>query len=99
MKTVPEILTEAAKTYAERNKVYGDNYKHFGSAMAAMFPNGLTVKSADDWNRLGILVQIVSKVTRYANSFENGHIDSAHDACVYSAMLEELTREHSADRS
>ena len=99
-KTVPEILIDAAQTYEERNKVYGDTYKNFGGAMAAAFPNGLVVKTADDWNRIGLLVQIMGKITRYAAQFENGgHIDSAHDACVYSAMLEELTREHTAERS
>lgn len=93
MKTVPQILTDAAKTFAERNAVYGDNYKNFGWAMHAMFPDGLTIDNVESWNRLGILVQVVSKVTRYAAAFENGgHQDSAHDACVYSAMLEELTK-------
>lgn len=99
-KSVPEILIEAAATYEERNKVYGDTYKNFGSAMAAAFPNGLVVKTADDWNRVGLMVQIMGKVTRYAAQFENGgHLDSAHDACVYSAMLEELTREYPSDRN
>jgi hypothetical protein len=96
-KSVPTILTEAAKTYEERNKIYGDTYKNFGGAMAAAFPNGLVVKTADDWNRIGLLVQIMGKVTRYAAQFENGgHLDSAHDACVYAAMLEELTVEYSS---
>jgi hypothetical protein len=92
-KTVPELLREGAKTYEERNAIYGDNYKHWGHAMAAMFPNGLTLKTADEWNRFGVFVQIASKLTRYAESMtRGGHIDSAHDMCVYSAMLEELTR-------
>jgi hypothetical protein len=39
----------------------------------------------------------MGKVTRYAAQFENGgHLDSAHDACVYAAMLEELTVEYSS---
>lgn len=90
---VPSILQTAAKTFEERNKVYGDNYKHFGHVMAAAFPGGLAVESAEDWNRLGLLVQCVSKLTRYAASFDKGgHKDSAHDLCVYAAMLEELTK-------
>ncbi|HEY6020842.1 MAG TPA: hypothetical protein VIY48_13370, partial [Candidatus Paceibacterota bacterium] len=92
-KTAPAILEEAAATYRERNKLYGDNYKHFGEAMSALFPNGLTIATVDEWNRLGIFVQLVSKAGRYANNFNiGGHVDSAHDACVYAAMLEELTR-------
>lgn len=99
MNSVPEILVQAAQTYDERNRIYGDNYKQFGHSMSAIFPKGLTINSPEDWNKLGIFIQVMSKITRYANSFENGHIDSAHDACVYSAMLEELTREYSADRN
>jgi hypothetical protein len=93
MKKVSDILQEAATTFAQRNAIYGDNYKNFGHVMHSMFPDGFKVNSPDDWNRLGIFVQIVSKVTRYAAAFDNGgHQDSAHDACVYSAMLEELTK-------
>lgn len=90
--TVPELLRAAAQTYDERSRVYGDNYKHFGAVMAGCFPNGLVIASEDDWCRLGILVQIASKLTRYAQSFADGHVDSAHDTIVYAAMLEELTR-------
>lgn len=91
-KTVPELLLGAAQTYDERNRVYGDNYKNFGNVMSGMFPAGITIKSADDWNRLGLLVQASSKLTRYASQFvEGGHKDSAHDLINYAAMLEELT--------
>ena len=39
----------------------------------------------------GILTQIVSKLTRYAENFsEGGHKDSVIDACTYCAMLMEL---------
>lgn len=90
--SVPERLRAAANTYEERNKLYGDNYKNFGKVMEAMFPNGLVLAGANDWNRFGIFVQMVSKMTRYAiNLSKGGHKDSAHDLAVYSAMLEELT--------
>lgn len=90
---VPLILEKAAATYRQRNKLYGDNYKHFGEVMKGLFPNGLTINSVGDWNRLGIIVMVVSKLGRYTNIFSKGHKDSAHDAAVYSAMLEELTGE------
>ena len=91
MKTVPEMLREAAATYEERNKLYGDNYLNFGVAMKGMFPRALTLDSVEDWNRIGVLVQVVSKVTRYAQSFEKGgHDDSLLDVAVYSQMLREL---------
>jgi len=91
--TPPSILREAANTFAKRNELYGDNYKRFGSIMEALFPAGLpTEMGASDWNRLGLIVQCVSKLTRYTENFNcGGHSDSAHDLCVYAAMLQELT--------
>jgi hypothetical protein len=95
--TVPEILRECAATYEERNKLYGDNYKKFGHVMKAIFPKGLWAYTPEEFNRLGIFVQCVSKLTRYAESLEKGgHKDSAHDLSVYAAMLEELTDDNPA---
>ena len=84
-----EILQKGAATYAARNAAYGDNYKRFGYTMESMFPMGLKVRTAEDWNRLGVFVQIVSKLTRFANA-DMQHSDSVHDLMVYAAMMEEL---------
>jgi hypothetical protein len=90
-KYVPTLLREAASTYEQRNKVYGDNYKKFGVVMSALFPEGLVVNSVDDWNRLGTLVQKVSKLTRYIENYsKGGHPDSLLDDIVYTSMLSEL---------
>lgn len=90
--TVPELLLEAAQTFDERNRVYGDTYKNIGTVLHGMFPGGLTVHSIDDWNRLSLLVMASGKLSRYAAQFDNGgHKDSAHDLINYAAMLEELT--------
>lgn len=92
--TVPEMLTKAARLYEQRNIIYGDNYKRFGPIMALLFPNGIELKSQDDFNRFGIFVQIVAKVTRYAEMFtRGGHSDSLDDNAVYSMMLQELDHE------
>jgi len=91
MRTVPELLRAAAEIYEERNKLYGDNYKRFGKVMEVLFPNGLTLKTTDDFNRFGVFVQIVSKQTRYAEMFSRGgHPDSLDDTSVYAMMLREL---------
>lgn len=89
MKSAPEILETAAETYRERNKVYGDNFLRVSVALEAMFPQGLTVKTADDWTRLHLFLLSLMKVSRYAVNFQKGgHKDSIHDAMVYCAMLE-----------
>lgn len=89
-----EILKEAAKTYEERNAVYGDNYKRVGQVMQGHFPDGLVINTADDWNRLHIFLLSVVKQTRYVTNWNvGGHADSVRDATVYSAMLEEIDSE------
>lgn len=94
MTKVPTMLRGAAALYEERNKLYGDNYKRFGTAMAAMFPDGLIIKTAEDWNRLGIYVQVAAKFTRYANMWSSGHKDTVDDIAVYAMMLQELDDEY-----
>ena len=91
MKKVPEMLRDAANIYEERNKLYGDNYKRFGYIMKELFPQGLELKGPDDFNRYGVFVQVVSKITRYAENFSRGgHADSLDDMAVYAMMLQEL---------
>lgn len=90
----PAFLRDAAKIYEERNKLYGDNYKQFGKWANELFPNGLVVSGEEEWNRLGIFVQIMSKLSRYAQNFNRGgHEDSLDDMAVYAMMLKELDRE------
>lgn len=91
MKRAPDIMEEGAQTYRERNAIYGDNYVTFGSMMVALFPQGLTLSSVEDWNRMGIFFHMADKMTRYTAQWENGgHADSVHDLMVYSAMLGEI---------
>lgn len=90
-KTVPEMLMEAAEVYKQRQAIYGYNYLQFGHVMMALFPNGINIEDIDTWNRLGIFVQMITKVTRYASQFaEGGHDDSLLDLSVYSQMLREV---------
>ncbi|CAB4165018.1 hypothetical protein UFOVP815_5 [uncultured Caudovirales phage] len=94
-KRAPDFLEAGAETFRQRNAVYGDTYLEFGRMCAAIFPDGLHVESGDvdGFNRLGVFVQALSKVARYAaNVNKGGHQDSAHDLMVYAAMLEEVTK-------
>lgn len=89
-KAVPEMLFNAAKIYEERNNIYGDNYKRFGPSLNELF-DSVTLKTPDDFNRFGILVQIFAKFSRYCNMFnKGGHKDSLDDIAVYAMMLQEL---------
>jgi hypothetical protein len=76
------------KIVKERNAAYGDNFKKFGVVAASLFPNGVTIETIDDWNRFGILVQMISKFTRYINNFKKGgHKDSLDDLSNYCSIL------------
>jgi hypothetical protein len=84
-----QILAEAAKTFEERHKVYGNNYELVGKAMKAFFPDGVTLKTPEDHERFHIFMLMIVKLTRYVISWDKGgHQDSIHDCTVYGAMLE-----------
>lgn len=81
-------MQEAFATYQKRRKTYGPSEVRFGEVMSKLFPQGLACHGDDDFIRLGLFVQIVSKITRYANDFGNPHVDSVHDLGLYAFMLE-----------
>ena len=92
-KTVPDMLREGAATYEQRNQLYGDNYKTFGVAFAPLLA-GITLNSATDVNRMGVLIQMLSKISRYVENWsKGGHDDSLLDLSVYTTMLRELDNE------
>jgi hypothetical protein len=94
-KAAPEILKEAAETFALRSKIYGSNYTRSGPLLMALFSEkGIpAIKTGEDASRLGLIVMCLTKLQRYAHCFEaGGHQDSARDLQVYAAMLEEFTK-------
>ena len=86
-------LEQALETYKARNKVYGNNYKRFGAIMDALYPKGVVLQNEHQWNRFGIIIQMISKLSRYVTDPMSGHLDSIHDLGVYCFMLEELDAE------
>jgi hypothetical protein len=89
MADVDDILMNAANTFSARKTVYGHNYLRVGAALAGMFPDGIVLRSEDDFNRFHILMLTFVKLSRYCVNWETGgHQDSIHDASIYCAMLE-----------
>lgn len=89
------ILDDMSDTFRERNKVYGDNYKRVGDVMAALFPNGVVLRTPEDFNRWHLFELKIVKLTRFAVSGLT-HKDSIHDDAVYAAMVESLIDENTA---
>ena len=89
---VSDTISEMGSLFKERGEVYGNNYKQFGFVCRFLFPDGkVELSTPQDHNRFGILVQIISKLTRYAQNFnKGGHRDSLIDLSLYCHMLMEL---------
>lgn len=87
MITGDQILEEMARTYKQRNEMYGENFVTMGPVMKALFPNGIELKTQQDFIVFHLLDWLVGKLTRFVNS-GLVHIDSIHDLAVYAAMIE-----------
>ncbi len=92
-KEVPELMEEAIEIYKNKNQDYGDSYKIIGHVMERIFPKGITLNNASEFNRIGALILILTKITRYANLFSKEKInfdsksDTTLDMGVYSFIL------------
>ena len=53
------LINEALHTFMERRKVYGDSYIMHAKVMAAMFPQGISLKTEVDMARWSVFNLIV----------------------------------------
>jgi hypothetical protein len=82
------LIQRMAETYQQRREAYGPSEQKFADLALALFPDGLHLTMRSEWVRFGLFVQLMSKMSRYAANFYQGHIDSVHDMGPYAAMLE-----------
>lgn len=92
---VGKALNDAADVFEERNLVYADAYLKVGEILRELFPQGVSLVTAEDHNRYHLLVLIIVKLTRYAPNWSTGHEDSLKDIMVYAAMLQDLDKPNS----
>ena len=57
--------------------------------MVALFPEGVELKTQEDFNTWHLFELMIVKLTRFANS-NLTHVDSIHDCAVYAAMVQSL---------
>lgn len=94
MPSVSEMLADLAHIHRDRNSKYGDNYKHAGEVLMGLFPEGLILRTAKDFNRLHLIVHMAGKLSRYAMMMKRGgHVDSLNDLAVYAMMARECDME------
>lgn len=88
-----QIFKDSLSTIVEREALYGSGSGDLGRALAALFPEGVTLETAEDFARFSDFQQVVAKLNRYAKSFsDGGHLDSIHDAGNYAKLLEAQDR-------
>jgi hypothetical protein len=90
VRSVPQALADLAKIHDERGKDYGDDYMHIGKVLAGYFPEGITLKTPEEFNRFALWFFQVSKLGRYARCMTQGrgHPDSLDDNAVYAMLLQ-----------
>ncbi|USN16396.1 polynucleotide kinase [Luteibacter phage vB_LflM-Pluto] len=90
---VSDLLINMGKTFAERNKKYGNNGIKVGDVMKVLFPDGITVNSEADHRMHHLFNLVIVKLTRFVNSGLK-HADSIHDLAIYAAMCEAEAGQH-----
>lgn len=92
--TAADVLAGMARTYAERNAVYGDNFRMVGPMMQILFPQGVNAETLHS-DQFHLFELVLVKLSRFAISGLK-HKDSIHDAAVYAAMIESILNEKDA---
>jgi hypothetical protein len=88
-----DCLIEGVALFDSRNTQYRAAYLKFGDVMHALYPDGISAQGPEQMAELGLLVQIVSKVTRNSGAPAGEmHLDSIADLKVYAAMLESVLK-------
>lgn len=80
-----DVLREALATYYDRRGVYGVAHVKFGDVMAALFPDGITLKTSEDHQLFHMFGHMAGKLTRFAGSGLKDH-DSVLDIATYAAL-------------
>lgn len=104
---VDDILISFAELFRTKNAEHGSAYKKIGIILENLFPNGLTLKNSNDFNKFTTLVQMFYKLTRLCNTcfdkdkllLHDSRWDSPQDLSVYAAIFCELLAEEENDIS
>lgn len=87
-----------AKTFEAKNKQYKDNWITVGKVFVALYPEGITLKSEQDFVLFHWMSWKIGKLSRFVNT---GHkdLDSIHDDAVYTAMIETYIKQQQKDKT
>jgi hypothetical protein len=71
-KRASELLDLCKETYAVRSAEYGDSYIVIGNALSAIFPEGVELKTEEDFRRFHLFAWTVGKLVRYSQNWSSG---------------------------
>lgn len=87
--SVEKSIEEALETFKERGQQYsGDTWDEVGEITRLLYPNGILLRTREDFARFHIMQWLVGKLVRFAR---RGDRDSIKDAGVYAFILHSLT--------
>ena len=87
--------------FVEKNKAYGDAYIKFGELCSNLFPNGLELKTKEDFILFGLYIQVIEKTIRLGNLIFNKDemnefpiykIESVLDSCDDLAVVSQILK-------
>lgn len=80
-------LENLGKLNGKKGEEYG-RFEKIGEVLAVQFPEGVTLKTSDEFNRFVLFTQMALKLDRLSNYLPGGvHEDSLDDEAVYAMML------------
>lgn len=80
------VLEEMRATFGERNEKYSENWRAMGPVMSAIFPDGITLRTNDDFIKFALFEWAIGKLVRFGRTGMT-HKDGVLDAAVYCAIL------------
>lgn len=88
-----EKLQRAIDTLMDRQRNYGDAYPRSAEVMRVLLPEGVTLRTQDDFRMFMMFSILVGKITRFAASGLRD-LDSVHDLINYAAFCELESQVH-----
>jgi hypothetical protein len=80
-------LEKLSALNGKKGEEYG-RFEKIGEVLATQFPQGVTLKTSDEFNRFVMFTMIALKLDRLSNYIPGKvHEDSLDDAAVYAMML------------
>lgn len=83
---IDKILEDMRITFKDRNERYSENWRSMGPIMTALYPEGIILRTEEDFVKFSLFEWALGKFVRFARTGHQ-HQDSLLDAAVYLCIL------------